>query len=157
MSSSSLLRKLHIAHGLGKGGEHQYPCDFYNPVFTYPIEKITNQLARLTMTYMNKMDPAIVNVLDLCKPKDTDHFCRVKIITQGITGPPSLNFVPGTRPTGVLKQRDISHLPLPFCLGFACTPHVDRSDSVIATNEKVKKALDNWCHPPDANAVFVKD
>jgi hypothetical protein len=143
--------------GPGEGGEHQYHRDFFNPVFTYPIEKITNQLAALTMTYMNMMDPAIVNVLDLCKPEDSDHFCRVKIVTQGITGSPSLNFAQCTRAKVVQKRRDILHLPLPFCLGFACTPHVDRSDSDIATNETVKKALDNWCHPRDANAVFVKD
>jgi hypothetical protein len=36
-------------------------------------------------------------------------------------------------------------------------PHVDRSDSDIATNEKVKKAVDTWCHSRDANGVFVKE
>jgi hypothetical protein len=39
--------------GPGKGGEHQYHCGFYNPVFTYPIELLTNQLVALTMLYMN--------------------------------------------------------------------------------------------------------
>jgi hypothetical protein len=28
--------------GPGEAGEHQYHWDFYNPVFTYPIEKMTN-------------------------------------------------------------------------------------------------------------------
>jgi hypothetical protein len=143
--------------GPGEGGEHQYHRDFYNPVFTYPIEKITNQLAGLTMTYMNMMDPAIVNVFNRNKPKETDHFCRVKIVTQGITGEPSLNFAPGSRETSSPQRRGSSQLPLPFCLGFACTSHVDRSDSSIATNEKVRKELAKWCHPRDANSVFVKE
>jgi hypothetical protein len=65
--------------GPGEGGEHQYHRDFYNPVFTYPIEKLTNQLALLTMLYMNMMDPAIVNVLELNKPNGNDHFCWLKI------------------------------------------------------------------------------
>jgi hypothetical protein len=106
---------------------------------------------------MNMMDPVIVNVLDLHKPKGNDHFCRIKIVTQGITGPSNLNFEPGAKPTGVPKRRDISQLPLPFCLGFACTPHVDCSDSDRATNEIVKKAVDSWSHPRDANAVLIKD
>jgi hypothetical protein len=91
---------------------------------------------------MNMMDPAIVKVLDLNKPKENDQFCRVTIVTQGITGLPALNFVPGSRAAGVLKRRDISQLPLPFCLGFACRPYVDRFDPDIATKEKVKKAVD---------------
>ncbi len=111
--------------GPGAGGDHQYHRDSYNPICTYPVEKITNQLAVLTRNYMNIMDPAIGNVLDLNKPKDVEHFCRVKIITQGITGSPSLNFEPGSRRCSVPKRQDILSLPLPYCLGFACTPHID--------------------------------
>jgi hypothetical protein len=65
--------------GPGEGGEHQYHREFYNPVFTYPIEKLTkNQLAVLTMLYMNMMDPAIVNVLELNKRNGDDRFCWLK-------------------------------------------------------------------------------
>jgi hypothetical protein len=68
-----------------EGGEHQYHRDFYNSIFTYPIEKLTNQLAVLTMLYMNMMDLAIVILLELNKPNGNAHFCRLKIVTQGVT------------------------------------------------------------------------
>jgi hypothetical protein len=69
--------------GPGEGGKHQYHRDFYNPVFTYPIEKITNQLALRIRNYMNVMDPAIVNALDLNKPEhDVEYFCIVQKLSH---------------------------------------------------------------------------
>jgi hypothetical protein len=80
------------------------------------IKNITSQLASLTRTYMNHIDPAIANVLDSNKPEDVEHFCCVKIVTQGITGSPwSLHFVPDSRARSVSERKDILPLPLPFC------------------------------------------